>query len=220
MSDAPYRAAVPPQHVEKCLFCAGAVDVTTSACTACGANAASAEHAHPTRGCPRCDVPLETLGLEGQPVWRCPTCHGAFIPQRAWGAIVDAVRDKRVIDLIAFVPPVPDKVPTAGTLALAVHCVACGLPAERATFGALSQTTVDVCAKHGLWLDSAELGAVVEFARRVWAAGGQLPMSEEDRRKHGALQIYLLERAKGERRELDAEEARERERERLAGYNV
>ena len=197
-----------------CLFCAGAI--VEGRCAACEAPAVPADPAAPRAPCPRCALTLDQVSLERATTWRCPRCRGAFIPNAAWDAIIGAVRARRAVDVAAFVPPPPPDQPTGGRLVPSVACLACGRDMERAHFGAVSETIVDVCARHGLWLDSAELGAVLAFARKLWDAGGQLPISEQEREQRRALMTYLSARAVAQRWALD--EAERQEKERDGGY--
>ena len=198
--DSPYRTAEAraPDGARACLFCAGPIDAATTTCTACGAMAGPAADARPSRGCPRCALALEPTPLADAPSWRCPRCHGVFVPHVAWDAVVTTVREGRAIDLAAFVPPPPRETPTPTALLPSVACVACGGAMDRARFGAISETVVDVCERHGLWLDAAELGAVLAFARRVWEAGGQLPIPPDELRQQRALLVYLADRGRVE----------------------
>jgi hypothetical protein len=75
---------------------------------------------------------------------------------------------------------------------------------ERFTFGARSKTTADACEPHGLWLDAAELAAVLAFVQRLWEAGGVIPMTREEWQDLERGRLSAADAiADGERRWLD-----------------
>lgn len=184
MSD-PYRSATPPAERTSasfaCFYCGGGIDQERGVCTACNAPVARREVVTAlATGCPRCHLPLEAIVVEDARVFRCDRCHGVFVGHVAWEHMVGAVRETRAVDLTPFVPPPPSQSPAETALHPLVPCPACLHPMDRFTFGARSKTVADVCDAHGLWLDGAELAAVLSFVRRLWDAGGMIPMTAEE----------------------------------------
>lgn len=166
---------------EMCLYCGGAVDPATRACRACSARAVRRQPVTGiATGCPRCAQGLCPIVVEDAHVFLCERCRGAFVAHTAWDRLVGATREQRALDLAPFVPPPPSPTPCEDTRLPTVECPACCRPMERFTFGARSKTLVDVCEAHGLWFDGAELAAVLAFVRRLWEAGGRIPMTSEE----------------------------------------
>lgn len=201
----PYRTAERPGadaiETVACLYCGGEIDAS-GACRACRAQAGPREAVTSVAsGCPRCRVPLGTITVEEAHVFRCAQCHGAFVGHVAWSRLVGAVRKQTPVDITPFVPPPPPLAPTDAALVPMIVCPACLRPMDRFTFGARSRTIVDVCDAHGIWLDAAELGAVIAFVRRLWEGGGSIPMTTAELRDMEMGRLGALDAiADGERR--------------------
>ena len=124
---------------------------------------------HTERRCPRCPKAILTSGSIGPSdvqVHECRACGGAFVDERSYCAMLDAVAAGESLELGRFVPLPPGKErPLLGL----VSCPTCGAEMDRARFGARSSLVIDVCGAHGIWLDAAELVSLVEVFRRIEA---------------------------------------------------
>jgi hypothetical protein len=61
----------------------------------------------------------------------------------------------------------------ANALVGMVRCASCNNEMERGRFASSSPIVVDVCVRHGVWLDAGELGEVVDFVAK--RARGEAP---------------------------------------------
>jgi Zn-finger nucleic acid-binding protein len=120
--------------------------------------------------CPRCDVALEPVDVDGEIVERCERCGGEFCSNDALRSLLSAhaappgARGERYRRPSPFTDPVRYR-----------KCPQCGEMMTRRNFRESSGIVVDVCAPHGVWFDRGELAMVIEFA-----ATGALAKAEQD----------------------------------------
>ena len=117
--------------------------------------------------CPRCGAGLRQRSVAEIDVVECSSCAGLWIdPDRFASLCEDA--DRRELarrELVRAVAPTP----VAGLSARAyLACPTCKDFMVPRNFGGASGILVDVCGRHGVWLDHSELERVLEFVR----AGG------------------------------------------------
>jgi Zn-finger nucleic acid-binding protein len=113
---------------------------------------------------------MVVIEADGHAARLCTQCHGMFLSPRAWHALSNL--PERVAAIESRYPP---KVLPPAALVPLVACPACRAEAERAQFAMVSGVVIDVCSRrHGIWLDSGELGAILRFLQhrdRVGEAG-------------------------------------------------
>jgi Zn-finger nucleic acid-binding protein len=115
-----------------------------------------------TTPCPRCNSPLLALPFDGgAKIHPCGTCRGLFVPARAWCTFIE--RPQLATALEKRIPPAKM---TPGALVSLVRCASCNQEMERGRVAASSPIVVDVCVRHGVWLDAGELGEVVDFVAK------------------------------------------------------
>jgi Zn-finger nucleic acid-binding protein len=146
--------------------------------------------------CRRCGKPLARRSIG----FGCAACGGLFIGGDEWDGIVAKIRAGDRVDVATIVPPPPGS-PQPDRLK-PVSCASCGGPMDRLPFGARSGIVVDVCAKHGIWLDGGELVGVLEFVRRLWANNGRI-LTPEEQRDAIAERDLLLVKIEDDRREAE-----------------
>ncbi len=123
-------------------------------------------------------------------VHECRACGGAFVDERSYCAMLDAVVAGESLELGRFVPLPPGKErPLLGL----VSCPTCGAEMDRARFGARSSLVIDVCSAHGIWLDATELVSLVEVFRQIEA--GTLAKEDEATDPYEELLLHLLRAA-------------------------
>ena len=170
-----------------CASCYGAMFVGSRFCAHCGAEAVREvlEDRTPLK-CPRCKEEMQSLLLGKTNVRECSACGGLWMdPQDLQGLANAKELHSSVIGLFAT------RIPTAPPLPNAVRympCPECGELMNRSNFAHSSGIVLDVCKRHGVWLDRGELPALFAFI----GAGG---LTRARAREH-----LLLE---GERRRLE-----------------
>lgn len=97
---------------------------------------------------------------QGASLHACSGCGGMFVGARAWCMFLERP------DLVSAIEKrLPKRAATANELVAMVTCACCGAQMERGRFAASSGVVVDVCTRHGVWLDEGELGRVADYAR-------------------------------------------------------
>lgn len=111
--------------------------------------------------CPRCKGGLRQITMDrGASIHACGACGGMFIGARAWCMFLERP------DLVTAIEKrLPKRGQAPSALLPMVTCASCGSQMERGRFAASSGVIVDVCPRHGAWLDEGELGRVAEYAR-------------------------------------------------------
>jgi Zn-finger nucleic acid-binding protein len=175
----PYRKAGGKRRdTERCLFCGVRIDARVD-CPSCGREAppADAERAEALSvSCPRCFIGLELekpTGDEGAFLY-CIGCHGCFVPPVDWGLILEsAARSSGAKEDEEATPHVagdelkalpPEQGLARGALASEIDCPVCRLQMERIKYA--DREEVDVCGRHGIWFDAAELASVLRESVR------------------------------------------------------
>ncbi|MBI3272740.1 MAG: zf-TFIIB domain-containing protein [Planctomycetes bacterium] len=120
-----------------------------------------------SRSCPRCAVPL----LAGRPpyaeVFACGRCGGVWLP-RAWA---ERLAKGLPADLLVLADAAGRRAPVreVDTAPADLPCPSCAQAMARTRIPPAA-VDVDVCARHGTWLDRGELHAI---ARALAAAAAR-----------------------------------------------
>jgi Zn-finger nucleic acid-binding protein len=111
--------------------------------------------------CPRCKGGLRQVMMDrGASLHACGACGGMFVGARAWCMFLERP------DLVTAIEKrLPKRGHAPSALIPMVTCASCGSQMERGRFAASSGVVVDVCPRHGVWLDEGELGRVADYAR-------------------------------------------------------
>lgn len=97
---------------------------------------------------------------QGASLHACGGCGGMFVGARAWCMFLERP------DLVTAIEKrLPKRGQTPNELVGMVTCASCASQMERGRFAASSGVVVDVCTRHGVWLDEGELGRVADYAR-------------------------------------------------------
>ncbi|MDB4934699.1 MAG: hypothetical protein JWP87_1671 [Labilithrix sp.] len=172
----PFRTADPSREAS-CLLC-GTPGLAGSTCPSCRLPLPWLEDGErPLRDmtCPRCRVPLVSTAPDATSVVHvCRSCHGMFVPPRAWHVLLTT--PERVVELEAKLPAGPRERPA---LIDSVTCLACEKEMDRHRFAAISDVVIDRCLdRHGVWLDAGEAAAIVRFMK-VRAEVGESALQRE-----------------------------------------
>jgi len=135
------------------------------------------------RDCPACNKSLKSIDLEiGYKfiVERCQDCLGIFMDKLeleeflAWVKMhPGGVDTPRLLELLNCPERPWEKV-------VYRNCPVCKEQMTRRNFGRRSGTVVDICRKHGTWLDAGELTQLVKWSG---AGGSESPCMLQDERK-------------------------------------
>ena len=121
--------------------------------------------------CPRCDIPLATLKSGELSLAGCATCRGVWI-------------DRKALEKIAKPDPKARKFGAArearGSRGAKqnLKCPICYHWMEAKNFENCPELEVDVCSRHGTWLDAGELQTVLRFAKGTNAFPHPGPLSK------------------------------------------
>jgi Zn-finger nucleic acid-binding protein len=119
--------------------------------------------------CPRCHGKLARAELEPATVHveQCARCLGCFVRTEEFSELVERESHAdRTTAPAAFVPPPDAKRLPRQVLLDEVRCPHCAATMERARFAQKASVVIDVCPKHGVWLDAGELPQLLEHVRR------------------------------------------------------
>ena len=152
-------------------------------CEKCGGR--RARQAAPSNGrCPGCRAAMAAVDLGGTPVLECPACDGLWLDAASFERIC-ADRESQAAVLHR----------RAERLAAAEHrvsyrpCVGCGTMMNRVNFGQISGVVVDVCRKHGTFLDAGELQRIVAFIQQGGIERARQRQIEDLREERSRLQM-------------------------------
>jgi Zn-finger nucleic acid-binding protein len=132
------------------------------------------EHPCPLCGPDRC-LASRRLGEAGVCALECGGCGGLFLGNDAFRLVADRALGEVVPtrEHAVALPPPPRR-PQRGPLYR--PCPRCGARMNRQNYGRSSGVIVDLCRRHGVWLDAEELDRIV-----AWIRGGG-PRREDERR--------------------------------------
>lgn len=130
--------------------------------------------------CPVCPpgrlLSSRRVGREAATALECGACGGLFFGHEAFRLIADRAQGEQVPAAEHRVAP-PAKAKPAQGGPLYRPCPRCGGRMNRQNYGRSSGVVVDICRRHGVWLDADELDRILAWIR----AGG--PRREDARRK-------------------------------------
>lgn len=113
--------------------------------------------------CPACKATLMAFTDASGRLYDCPECGGQFLEPSTFKGLVR--------DAAFYLEPSPLQVPRQNPLSEPVRyraCPLCGDLMHRKNFGGSSGVIIDICHRHGTWLDAGELPLILSFVR----AGG------------------------------------------------
>lgn len=108
--------------------------------------------------CPRCRVPLKTLGTDGEEYDICPECGGMWLDKDEFHRATREYTVYKKVDIKGEYRKTPIRGPVEY-----ISCVRCGKLMNRRNFGKISGVIIDRCGKHGVWLDAGELEKIQHF---------------------------------------------------------
>lgn len=130
-------------------------------CPTCGARRSRAEGpADRALTCPACGQGLARIDVGSASFHECAACDGVWVDADVFERLC---ADKEAQAAVLH-RPVPTQASTGASQPVRYRrCVRCGTMMNRVNFGRLSGAVVDVCKKHGTFLDAGELQQIVTF---------------------------------------------------------
>lgn len=126
--------------------------------------------------CPRCADPLESQNWDGIPVFCCPTCRGSFFPERGLEEALNKLRATcSPMDVASVLSEFKDRFTRQLPSNIRYKdCPVCATVMTRRNYATVSGVIVDVCGKHGTWVDESAFADLANFITR----GGDILASE------------------------------------------
>jgi Zn-finger nucleic acid-binding protein len=175
-----------------CASCFAAMFAGSRFCARCGAEVTRELLAEGEQlPCPRCREPMQALRLGGTTARECSACGGLWLDPASLQRLSDA-REERA-DVVGVLA---GRLPTAAAppdLVRYVPCPCCRKLMNRKNFAQSSGVVLDVCAKHGVWLDRGELERVLGFV----SSGGlaRARAREQERLREEQRLLVALQKA-------------------------
>jgi Zn-finger nucleic acid-binding protein len=156
-------------------------------CARCGAEARREMLDEETAlKCPRCREDMQALRLGVTTARECAACGGLWLDPESIQKLSDH-REERADVVSALATRVPLATAPPDIIRY-VPCPMCARLMNRKNFAQSSGVVLDVCAKHGVWLDRGELERVLGFV----AAGGLARTRARERERLIAEQRRLV----------------------------
>jgi Zn-finger nucleic acid-binding protein len=137
-------------------------------CTACGVAFRPEALSVPARElpCPACSLPMSPRAVAGEALDECTSCQGLWIPEGRLEQLVERAR-KAQEATSGSRPGIPAPRVRSGNPAVQRveyrRCPECDAQMQRRNFWRSSGIIVDVCRRHGTWLDPNELEQIAGF---------------------------------------------------------
>jgi len=157
--------SVKPFDVSRfCARCMAYLEREACFCSYCGANALVASNIPESSNvnCPRDGKPLLGVPIGDFNGLECHSCQGLWISARDFDAIVKHSAEKSKPHEKGAGKS--RQAPFSANVQY-IKCPECKESMERKNFAGVSGIIVDICRKHGVWLDKFELYALADFVR-------------------------------------------------------
>ncbi|HUQ45377.1 MAG TPA: zf-TFIIB domain-containing protein [Gemmatimonadaceae bacterium] len=173
-----------------CASCFAAMFAGSRFCARCGAEVRREAIDEDTPlECPRCRETMQALRLGTTIARECAACGGLWLDPEMLQGLSDGREERAgVMSVLAA------RMPTAAVppdVVRYVPCPRCQTLMNRKNFAKSSGVVLDVCAKHGVWLDRGELERVLGFVSTGGLARARTREREqliEEQRRLVALQ--------------------------------
>ena len=109
--------------------------------------------------CPRCNIALTLIEVDGERVLMCQKCEGVMLRKldHVMGLSEDQLRESAACETLFADHPEVDLTPPA-------PCPVCRQPMRRSVYSTDSGVAVDTCVSgHGIWLDDGELAKIYDY---------------------------------------------------------
>jgi len=186
----------PNEHSLICPECYARCADDSRFCTSCGVGF----QPEPVRieghelPCPACSTLMPPRQISGVGVNECLSCYGLWAPGESFdvlvGRAIDARQQASPAELRALKPRVAGSNPARQGVQYR-NCPECDRHMARRNYRKKSGVIIDLCTKHGVWLDADELEQIAGFILSG-AAGERVEIeSAEERKKRAAAGASL-----------------------------
>jgi Zn-finger nucleic acid-binding protein len=168
-----------------CPGCMARVSGQARFCHHCGSPILAGQAAAGESGyrCPSCqgERPLTSrrLGRANVALFDCALCGGIWIEKEIFAVLADRARAGHLPEGLGGGVPLEAPIPAQPVRYR--PCVTCGALMNRRNYGRKSGVIVDVCARHGLWLDLHELDSLLRWIREGGEARAEKLQQEQER---------------------------------------
>lgn len=177
----------------RCEACGARALVLAPTCSACGAALAEKSAVGLADAtCPGCDSALALESATGVPFHACASCGGLFFDRESFAWATDDAEARAALRLRGSLAEGPYRGgrPSAAPLEADPvrarfyrRCPACRTVMSRVNFGKRSGVFLDVCPRHGAWLDRDELALVLAFVEKGGLDAARRREAEERERE-------------------------------------
>jgi len=142
--------------------------------------------------CPGCDAALGVQTTQGVRFHECTACGGLFFDRESFARATDDVDARAALAFRGSLSEGPYRggrqtaaPPDAAPIRARFYrrCPACRTVMSRVNFGRRSGVFLDVCPRHGTWLDRDELAIVLAFVDRGGLEASRRALAEEKERE-------------------------------------
>jgi Zn-finger nucleic acid-binding protein len=131
--------------------------------------------------CPRCKATLRCRTLGTTTLVECTQCAGLWLTPDHFERVCDNAEKEEAVRMFVEQHPGPKEV--ASSKVSYIPCIVCKDMMVRRNFGGVSGILIDLCGKHGIWLDHSELERVLEFVQK----GGMHRARDLERRHQDSM---------------------------------
>jgi Zn-finger nucleic acid-binding protein len=144
-----------------CPKCLGMMFAGSKFCPHCGAVAQTLSQGQTTtHSCPRCNEKLTAVEVATTPLEECMHCGGLWIDVSNFEHICSTAEAQQAATGLRVPPPVGFD-PNVRYL----KCPQCGNIMNRMNYAGRSGIIINICGRHGVWLDREEIRQIIEFIR-------------------------------------------------------
>jgi len=118
--------------------------------------------------CPQCNEVLEMQDWDGVPALMCASCQGILFPPGGLEGCLDRLRETAESDLDELVERRREML-LHGSMPKDVRykpCPVCKLSMTRRNYLGASGIIIEVCGRHGTWVDPSTFGQLTDFVTR------------------------------------------------------
>ncbi len=117
-----------------------------------------------TSACPRCKSGLRSRAVETVAIIECSSCAGLWLSPGMLESLCARADEEGFLGrVLAGIAP---QAVIDATKVMYLPCVMCRDFMQRRNFAEVSGVIVDVCKKHGVWLDQGELEKILVFVKK------------------------------------------------------
>lgn len=117
--------------------------------------------------CPKCTGVLKSKNYEGIEIDQCDTCHGVWLDKEEIFHVVSVEKEIFSDQLVqATLEKAYAGIPNQ-EIQTKVKCQKCKIPMSTINYNYSSGIIIDICHKHGIWLDHLELEKI-QINREHW----------------------------------------------------